>query len=327
MNAALHQGSSLENKGLLDIRHLTTTYHDGLPVLKDISISVQRGEILCLIGESGCGKSTLLAAISALPGVKVTAGEVLFKNQDLRLLRAAEMTALRGKRIGLINQEPGASLDPLRRIKHQFAEMISAHTTLRRPEAQFLAENNLAGLGFSEPAKILNSYPFELSGGMKQRVAIALVTALKPELLLADEPTSALDATVQRVILNELLELREREGMTIILATHDISIVDTIADKVAVMYAGEIVEYGSRDDLLKRTLHPYTRALVDAVPKLNGGMPRGLPSRCRSKGSALAGCAFAPRCSRARKRCHHAPPPLQRGDKRWLRCHEVMLDV
>ena len=293
----------MEHKGLLDIHHLCVRYPYGDEVLHDVSLHMHSKEIVCVIGESGCGKSTLLNAVLRMPGrVDITQGKILYRDRDLCTMPVNELRQLRGARIGMVFQEPGASLDPIRKISTQFYETIRAHQHIKKKEALTQAALLLLKLDFADPERILKSCPVQLSGGMNQRVAIALAMALRPDILLADEPTSALDVTVQAQIVEELLRLRTEFGTGILLVTHNIDIVSRMADKVAVMYEGRIVEFGYRESVLQAPAHPYTRALMSAIPKLDGTPPVGIPGR-RPKKPALSGCAFMPRCPYAESRC------------------------
>ena len=255
---------------LLRIDHLTAGY-GGDAVIENISISLHTGEVLGIVGESGSGKSTLLRAITQIRGLstEIHAGTVSFDTKNLAVLSEGERRRLRGEEITMVFQYAGASLNPARRIGTQLVETMRAHTDLSREEIYARATEVFGGMGFTEPRRILSAYPFELSGGMAQRAAIALAVILRPQLLLADEPTSALDATIQLQVLDELRALKERTGTAILLITHNIGVVRHIADRVAVMCKGKIVEQGSVDEVLGNPQHPYTRELLAAVPKMS----------------------------------------------------------
>ncbi len=260
---------------LLELKDLSVQYPDGRDaVLQDINLNFHKGEITCVIGESGCGKSTLFHSILQLPGrVRITGGSVCFSGENLQDLSPGALRALRGTGIGAVFQEPGASLDPIRKIHRQFYDVLHAHDkSIRRGEAHSRAAALLRSMEFAEPERILDSCPVQLSGGMNQRVAIALAMVLEPALLLADEPTSALDVTVQAQVLRELLSLRKCYGTAMLIITHNMGVVAKMADRVAVMQGGRIVEYGSRREVLEQPRHPYTRELLAAVPRLNGGV-------------------------------------------------------
>ena len=255
---------------LLRIDHLTAGY-GGDAVIEDISISLHTGEVLGIVGESGSGKSTLLKAIAQIRGLstEIHAGTVSFDTKNLAVLSEGERRRLRGEEIAMVFQYAGASLNPTRQIGTQLVETMRAHTNLSREEIYARAAEVFGGMGFSDVRRILATYPFELSGGMAQRAAIALAVILRPQLLLADEPTSALDATIQLQVLDELRVLKERTGTAILLITHNIGVVRHIADRVAVMCKGKIVEQGSVDEVLGNPQHPYTQELLAAVPKMS----------------------------------------------------------
>lgn len=257
-------------KELLRIDHLTAGY-GGDAVIEDISIRLHTGEVLGIVGESGSGKSTLLRAIAQIRGLstEIQAGTVSFDTKNLAILSEGERRRLRGEEIAMVFQYAGASLNPTRQIGTQLVEAMRAHTNLSREEIDARAAEVFGSMGFADVHRILSAYPFELSGGMAQRAAIALAVVLRPQLLLADEPTSALDATIQLQVLDELRALKERTGTAILLITHNIGVVRHIADRVAVMCKGKIVEQGSVTDVLGNPQHPYTQSLIAAVPKMH----------------------------------------------------------
>ena len=254
---------------LLRIEHLTAGY-GGDAVIEDISLSLGRGEVLGIVGESGSGKSTLLKAIAQIRGLstEVLAGTISFDGRDIAALSAEARRRMRGTEIAMVFQYAGASLNPARKIGTQLREAMRAHTNLSDAEIQARAAEVFGSMGFTDARRILDAYPFELSGGMAQRAAIALAVILRPQLLLADEPTSALDATIQLQVLDALRTLKERTGAALLLITHNIGVVRHIADRVAVMCRGRIVEQGTISEVLEHPQHPYTRALLAAVPKM-----------------------------------------------------------
>ena len=295
----------MEGNALLNVSSLSVRYPGAeAPILRDVELTLHDGQITCVIGESGCGKSTLFHAILRLPGrVEITEGSVSFRGRDLKAMSKQQLRELRGKGIGVVFQEPGASLDPIRGILVQFYEAMRAHNRrVTKQIAREKASELLRSMEFSDPDRILASCPAQLSGGMNQRVAIALAMALEPDILLCDEPTSALDVTVQAQIVDELMRLRDEYRTCILLITHNMGVVSKMADRVAVMYGGRIVEYGPKDDVLRRPAHPYTRALLEAIPTLDGQPPRGIPGK-RPDVFPDTGCAFAPRCACASPGC------------------------
>ena len=261
-------------KELLRIDRLTAGYGDSA-VIEDISLSLSAGEGLGIVGESGSGKSTLLRAIAQIRGLstQIRSGSVSFDTKDLAVLSEGERRRLRGEEIAMVFQYAGASLNPTRTIGTQLVETMRAHTDLSREKIYARAAEVFGAMGFSDPRRILATYPFELSGGMAQRAAIALAVILRPQLLLADEPTSALDATIQRQVLDELRTLKEQTGTALLFITHNIGVVRHIADRVAVMCKGKIVEQGVVAEVLEHPQHPYTRELLAAVPKLHAAPP------------------------------------------------------
>ena len=264
----MHSGS--ERQELLRIDHLTAGY-GGDAVVEDICLSLSAGEVLGIVGESGSGKSTLLRAIAQIRGLstEIHAGTVSMNGRDIAVLAERERRRMRGEELAMVFQYAGASLNPARRIGTQLVETMRAHTDLSQAEIRARAAEVFSGMGFTDIDRILRAYPFELSGGMAQRAAIALAVILRPQLLLADEPTSALDATIQLQVLDHLRALRERTGTAILLITHNIGVVRHIADRVAVMCKGKIVEQGAVTEVLGNPQHPYTRELLSAVPKMS----------------------------------------------------------
>ena len=259
------------NMPVLSLKQLSVRYPDGEDsVLYDIDLELHAGEITCVIGESGCGKSTLFQAILQLPGrVKIIGGSVRFMGREMSEMPAEVLHGIRGSGIGAVYQEPGASLNPIRKIHRQFYDVLHAHDkSISKAEARRRAAALLGSMEFTDPERILDSCPVQLSGGMNQRVAIALAMILEPAVLLADEPTSALDVTAQTQVLEELLGLRKRYGTAMLLITHNMDVAAKMADRVAVMCGGRIVEYGSRREVLEQPKHPYTKALLAAVPRL-----------------------------------------------------------
>ena len=254
---------------LLRIEGLTAGY-GGVPVIRDVRLTLRPGEVLGIVGESGSGKSTLLKSVAQVRGLaaEIIAGSVHFAEHDMAMISAADKRRLHGEELAMVFQYAGASLSPARTIGTQLVEAVRAHENRTRAEIRARAEEVFGGMGFTDVGRILASYPFELSGGMAQRAAIALAVILRPQLLLADEPTSALDATIQLQVLDELRALKDRTGTAILLITHNIGVVRHIADRVAVMSKGRIVEQGSVREVLEHPQHAYTKSLLAAVPKM-----------------------------------------------------------
>lgn len=315
----------MEHTKLLEITSVSARYPgDAKSILRNIDLELYTGQITCVIGESGCGKSTLLNTVLQLPGrVDIYEGQVLYQGKDLSSLSREEMRKIRGAHIGVVFQEPGASLNPIRKIYIQFYEAMCAHGKVSRAETRKKAAAILKSLEFTDTERILDSCPAQLSGGMNQRVAIALAMALRPEILLADEPTSALDVTVQAQIVHELIELKKKYNTCILMITHNMGVVARMADMVAVMYGGRIIEYGTKEEVLYQAAHPYTKALMDAIPRLDGKKPKGIPGKKPDR-FPEEGCVFADRCPKATDACGKGNREKIRLSKtHWSLCKEV----
>lgn len=257
---------------LLDVQHVEVSYN-GRPVVHDVSFQLEPGEILGIVGESGSGKSTMLRAAMGLLGNSgaVTRGSIYYKGQEITGAGADEIRRLRGPSMGMIFQDTGASLCPVRSIGDQLCETVRQHEKVSREEVKNRALELFGKMRLEDGDRILNSYPFELSGGMSQRVGIAMAMVLKPELLFADEPTSALDVTVQAQVVREMMKMRELYGTGIVIVTHNIGIVEYMADKIAVMYQGRILEYGRTEEIIRHPQEKYTKKLLDSVLRINRG--------------------------------------------------------
>ena len=310
----------------LKVEGLKTYFFSRAGVVKavdDVSFSIGRGEIMGLVGESGSGKSITGYSILGLidhPG-EVVDGRILFKGQNLREMAPDQLRALRGNRIAMIFQDPMMTLNPVLRIDTQMIEAVQAHNNVSRSAARELAREALGRVGIPSPEERLQAYPHQFSGGMRQRVAIAIALLNKPDLIIADEPTTALDVTIQGQILFEMQKLCKELGTSLIWITHDLSVVAALADKVCVMYAGRIVEKGTVAEVLESPQHPYTKGLMDSAPSRNArGTPlRQIPGFTPSLLNLPAGCAFRARCSHATEACMEAPPVVEhRGHE--LRC-------
>jgi peptide/nickel transport system ATP-binding protein len=315
----------------LQVRNLRTHFATRAGVVKavdDVSFTVARGEVLGLVGESGSGKTVTGFSIIGLidPPGRITGGSILYQGQDLAKLTEPQMRALRGERIAMIFQDPMMTLNPVLRIDTQMIEAIQAHTPLPRAAARAKARDALGMVGIPSPEERLHAYPHQFSGGMRQRVAIAIALLHNPDLLIADEPTTALDVTIQAQILSEVQRLAAEYGTALIWITHDLSVIAGLADRIAVMYAGRIVEAGDAADVLDRPLHPYTAGLIGSVPSRNrrGEPLRQIPGMTPSLLSLPAGCAFRTRCARADAACEQTPDEYGHDPGRTVRCFHPM---
>lgn len=304
---------------LLDVRHLTVSYlspSGPIHAVRDLSLEVAPGEIVALAGETGCGKSTLALSILGLldRSAKVESGSIQFEGRELTLLKEKQWRTVRGRRIGMIFQDARGALNPVLTIGDHLLETLRAHQELPRRAARAAAVRLLGEVGIPEPDKSVRRFPHELSGGMCQRVGIALAICNHPLLLIADEPTSALDPTLQGQILQLLQDMRQRRNLALLLISHDLALVSDIADRVAVMYLGRLVECGPVALVLSRPAHPYTRGLLRSQPSLAHHREHKplepIPGAPPPPGSALPGCPFAPRCPVAEPRCGEAFPAV-----------------
>jgi peptide/nickel transport system ATP-binding protein/oligopeptide transport system ATP-binding protein len=294
-------------------------------VVRGVDLRIAPGEVVGLVGESGSGKSmSALALMRLLPtGGRISSGAIQFKGQDLLAMPNKAFNALRGSQIGMIFQDPLSALNPAITIGQQMTDMIRAHQPLSLKAAQSRAEELLGLVGIPFPRQRLLAYPHELSGGMRQRVMIALAVSCNPSLLIADEPTTALDVTVQAQVMDLLDRIREEFGIAILFISHNLELVAEISSRVIVMYAGRVVETGEVHDLFAAPRHPYTRQLLRCIPRLDGSrgpMPTipGLPPRI---GALPPGCPFAPRCDRAEDICHRETPPIAWRNRQMAVCH------
>jgi oligopeptide/dipeptide ABC transporter ATP-binding protein len=307
--------------GLLEIENLHTQFSTEtgpVKVVRGVDLSIPRGRTLGLVGESGSGKSVTAQSILRLvqaSGGEIVKGKILFEGRDLVRLSEREMRDIRGRSISMVFQEPMTALNPVIRIGEQIAEVLRLHRGLSRREALSEAVAMLEKVGIADPAQRVNEYPHELSGGMRQRVMIAIALCCGPKMVIADEPTTALDVTVQAQILDLMAALQRDYGASILLITHDLGVVAEVASEVAVMYAGQIVEFATADELFARPLHPYTLGLLASVPQLDGpatsdrALP-AIPGLVPDLSALPDGCAFQDRCSHVHRRCREADPPL-----------------
>jgi oligopeptide/dipeptide ABC transporter ATP-binding protein len=334
---------------LLDIRHLNidfaAKYRVGagdspvhtLAAVRDLSFSIAPGEVLGLVGESGSGKSiTSLAIMRLLPPQARVSGEIFFSEngssengmaRNLATLSGDSMRQLRGSRIAMIFQEPMTALNPVMRVGDQIAEAVLAHNRVSKNQAWQLAVNAMTDVAIPEPDRRARDYPHQLSGGMRQRVMIAMAIVNRPQLLIADEPTTALDVTIQAQILELLAELRVKIGLAMLFISHDLAVVSQVADRVAVMYAGNLVELGAKRDIFQAPAHPYTRGLLHAVPDLSTDRSRPLETiegMVPPLQAMPPGCAFEPRCGFRLPECSRAMPQLvEVATTHWARCPVV----
>jgi oligopeptide/dipeptide ABC transporter ATP-binding protein len=319
---------------ILRVSNLSVEYHakeDVTYAVDGVSLELHEGEVLALVGESGCGKTTVAMSIPRLLPLegRIASGSVEFKGQDLLKLHDNHLRTIRGRQISMIFQDPVAGLNPVITVGDQVAEILTSHLDVDKREARRRTPSILAAAGLPDAERVAKSYPFQLSGGMCQRVMIAIATALDPQLIIADEPTSALDVTIQAQILAELDRLRHEKGTAILLITHNFGVVAQVADRVAVMYGGRIVEHGTPEIVMPRPLHPYTAALLATLPRLDalrGELP-SIPGAPPEMSEPATHCPFLPRCPKALSRCRaEAAPQLQRDEagERLVACYNPM---
>ncbi len=313
---------------VLSVRDLTVefvTRRGALRALDQVSFDIGRGEVLGVVGESGAGKSVTGAAIIGLidPPGRITGGEIRLDGARVDNLPPEAMRKLRGKRIAMIFQDPLTSLNPLYRVGEQLIETIRTHTALNAAEARQRAIALLDEVGIPAPERRIDGYPHEFSGGMRQRVVIALALCAEPELVIADEPTTALDVSVQAQIIALIKRICKERGTSVMLVTHDMGVIAETADRVAVMYAGRVAEIGPVRDVVKQPLHPYAQGLMGAIPSLEGDATRlvQIPGSMPRLSAIPPGCAFNPRCAHAFARCHVERPELIAVDGRQVACH------
>jgi len=316
---------------LLEVSDLTTSFPSGeteIPVVDEVSFSIESGEVLALVGESGCGKSMTALSIMRLvpkPG-GIRHGQIVMNGRDVRALSIPEIRRLRGHEISMIFQEPMTSLNPVVTVGKQVVEAIQLHDSADRASARKRTVELFERVGIPDASERFDAYPHQLSGGLKQRVMIAMALSTRPALLIADEPTTALDVTIQAQILELLRELQRETGMSILLITHDLGVVNELADRVAVMYAGRVVETGTRLDLLSAPVHPYTQVLLRSNPALcqPGQRLPEIPGVVPPATEWPAGCRFANRCERVIEVCEREIPEATRiGETQFACCHAV----
>ena len=316
---------------ILEVKNLKVSFflpNKEIMAVRDVSFSLTKGKTLGLVGESGCGKSVTAYSILQLissPG-KIKSGEIIYNNKNLSKLKEKEIKKIRGKEIGMIFQEPMSSLNPVFTIGSQITEGISLHLQKNKSKAKEYTLELLKQVGIPNPIKRYNSYPHELSGGMCQRIMIAMSLAPSPQILIADEPTTALDVTIQAQILELLLDLQKKKEMTLLLITHDLGIVSNVADEIAIMYAGEIVEYGKTEDIFKKSYHPYTQGLLESIPKIenNNEKLKTIPGTVPTFSSEPKGCPFYERCHKKTTECLNEEIPFsQITDSHLAKCLKI----
>ncbi|WP_082235120.1 ABC transporter ATP-binding protein [Halobacillus massiliensis] len=301
---------------LLNVQNLVTSFRTSsgkVQAVRDISFSVSRGETLCIVGESGCGKSiTSLSVMGLLPNNgEITSGSIQFNEQELTIKSEEQLRRIRGNEISMIFQEPMTALNPVFTIGFQLMEPLKIHTNLSSAQAKEKAVHLLDQVGIPDPGKKISQYPHELSGGMRQRVMIAMALACSPSLLIADEPTTALDVTIQAQILELLDDLKNEYGMGMVMVTHDMGVVAEVADRIMVMYAGKVVETGTVEEIFNNPSHPYTRGLLASVPDIDDTSQKlkAIPGSLPGLNEVIPGCRFHPRCEFATEKCIQDEPP------------------
>ena len=316
---------------ILQVKDLRTYFYTAgkeIPAVDGVSFSVRRGETLCVVGESGCGKSATSMSVMqliAVPPGKYVSGEILFEGQNLLGRSRREMNRIRGKDISMIFQEPMTALNPVQRIYRQIFEAILAHEKVSKTEAKARSIQLLKMVGVPDAERCAASYPHQLSGGMRQRVMIAMAFACKPKLLIADEPTTALDVTIQAQILALIKQLKDEYGMSVLFITHDLGVVAEIAQRVAVMYSGRIVEEADTEALFCEPLHPYTRGLLNCIPRVDRREDslNVITGQVPNPANFPSGCRFHPRCPDCMEQCRRESPELIDLGGRKVACHRV----
>jgi len=315
---------------LLEIKNLSVDFHlkrGVLTAVRDLSLSISEGETFGIVGETGCGKSVTALSILRLvptPPARIAQGELIFESEDLLRKTAREMEKIRGRKISMIFQEPMTSLNPSLTIGTQIDECYQVHMGYAKKVARDCTENVLAMVRLPTPNTLADRYPHELSGGMRQRVMIAMALACEPKLLIADEPTTALDVTIQAQIIELLKELQEKLNMALIFISHNLGVVARLCDRIGVMYAGSIVEQAEKKVLFTRPQHPYTIALLNAIPRpeLRHESLHAIPGTVCNLFDPPPGCKFHPRCARAQERCRIETPRLEeKFPDSWASCH------
>jgi oligopeptide/dipeptide ABC transporter ATP-binding protein len=317
---------------LLEIAGLSTSFTTRAGVIKavdNVSLSLRKGRVLGLVGESGCGKTmTALSILNLVPPPgRITAGKIFFEGRDLLTLPEAEMRKVRGARISMVFQEPMTALNPVFTVGNQIGEVLTTHQVVTSHEALDRSVELLRSVGIPSPEKRVHEYPHQLSGGMRQRVMIAMAIACRPSLILADEPTTALDVTIQAHILELLTRIQGEMGMAMVLVTHDLGLIAERAHEVAVMYAGRIVEQADTPELFSDPLHPYTRGLMASIPRpgdARRGRLRTIPGTVPRLSDLPQGCTFSPRCDIRIDQCNTEPELVEVRPGHWVRCWKAI---
>lgn len=309
---------------MLEIKDLSVRYGKQEPAIEHFNLNMKKGEIISVVGESGSGKTTVIRAVlgALAGGGKVTQGDILFNGKSLLTNTKDEWRQLRGTRISMIFQDCGGTLNPIRKIGSQFVEYICTHSKVSKDEAWKKGVSMLEKMRLPEAENIMNSYPHQLSGGMRQRVMIAMALAQNPSLIIADEPTTALDVTIQAQIMELMKEMKEKTGVSIMLITHDMGVVAEMADKIMVMYAGMVIEYATAREIFKDPKHPYTKGLLASIPRKDKDIDRlyTIEGTVPSLTSMPKGCRFCDRCTRAMEKCRNEQPPMYQFGERSVRC-------
>lgn len=320
------------SENILSIRDLSVSFESReigvCKAVNHLSLDIRKGETIGLVGETGAGKTTVaLSILNVLqtPPAKIRTGEILFNGENILKYPKKKLDEYRGEKVSMIFQDPMTSLDPIETVGDQIAEVIKVHNNISNLEAQKRAMEMLEKVGI--PAERHNEYPHQFSGGMKQRVIIAIALSCKPELLLADEPTTALDVTIQAQVMDMMEELKERTGTSVLLITHDLGVVAEMCDRVAIMYAGEILELGTAQQIFDHTMHPYTKGLLDSLPRLAGTAKRlkAIPGLMPDPTNLPEGCSFVDRCQYATDECRAKKCALEEIEEgHWVRCYHKL---
>lgn len=315
-------------EAILEVKNLTTSFKvrkQWVTAVENVSFYVNKGETLGIVGESGCGKSvTSMSVLRLLPKItsRLDHGEILYKGKDISKLTDKEMSRIRGKEISMIFQDSMTSLNPVQNIGTQLMEAVILHQNLSRKEAERRVMDMLLKVGMPSPGKRLKEYPHQLSGGMRQRVMIAMALAQNPSLIIADEPTTALDVTIQAQIMELMKEMKKKTDASIMLITHDLGVVADMADKIMVMYAGMIMEFGTAEEIFKSPFHPYTKGLLASIPRKDKDIERlyTIEGTVPTLQSMPEGCRFCTRCKEANERCWKERPEMYQMGERRIRC-------